>query len=636
MNGINMNTKQRRAAKSARKHEASPPKPAGKSVGLCMIVKNESKVILRCLESVRPIVDYVLIEDTGSTDGTQAIIREWLDQVGLPGEVYDEPWRDFAYNRSHALAQLRGNKRVDYALVLDADDYIVFEPNFDVAAFKNSLSSDIYDAEERNGPIRYRRGHICSNRHAFRYRGVLHEFMDPPPDAITRGDATGFYIVSTREGARSQNPNKYRKDAEILKKALETEQDPSLRSRYTFYLARSYEHEEKEQALEYFLKRVELGGWADEVFLSHYSAAHIQKALGQPVEEVIATYLRASDAAPSRAEALHAASQLCRENRKFAQGYEYARRGLAIPQPNDGLFVVAWIYDYGLLDEFAVNAYWDERYQDCLDACQRLLGEGKMPLEMHDRVKKNAEFAAEKIRLQGVRSRPVAVISPLTEPRPKERKPMTDENSPLNTAAMFTNNWFEVTAKQIWDRLIPQINPTTILEIGSFEGASACYLIANCASKSPIEIHCIDTWEGVIEHKGAGVNMSDVERRFLDNTRIACDMVPHRVELITHKGLSNICLAKILSQSFLNYFDLIYIDGSHQAPDVLCDATLSFPLLKVGGTMIFDDYLWRAAPGDPVYSPKLAIDAFLNIYFHKMRIGWTPNNAQVFAKKIAE
>jgi hypothetical protein len=81
---------------------------------------------------------------------------------------------------------------------------------------------------------------------------------------------------------------------------------------------------------------------------------------------------------------------------------------------------------------------------------------------------------------------------------------------------------------------------------------------------------------------------------------------------------------------------LIYIDGSHQAPDVLSDATLSFPLLKVGGTMIFDDYTWRSVPGDPLYGPKLAVDAFLNIYFHKMRIGWSPNNFQVVAQKISD
>jgi predicted O-methyltransferase YrrM len=212
---------------------------------------------------------------------------------------------------------------------------------------------------------------------------------------------------------------------------------------------------------------------------------------------------------------------------------------------------------------------------------------------------------------------------------------MSNENLLGNADISFTNNWFETTAMQIWDELIPKINPSKILEIGSFEGASACYLIAKCASKTPIEIHCIDTWEGGIENKRAGVNMGDIERRFLDNTKIACDRVPHRVELITHKGLSNICLAKIINQSFLNYFDLIYIDGSHLAPDVLSDATLSFPLLKVGGTMIFDDYLWRGNSQDPLYGPKLAVDAFLNIYFHKMRIALSPNS-QVVAKKISD
>ena len=59
-----------------------------------------------------------------------------------------------------------------------------------------------------------------------------------------------------------------------------------------------------------------------------------------------------------------------------------------------------WIYEYGVLDEYAINAYWIERYQDCLRACQRLLRERKMPKDLYDRVKKNADFAAEKIKLQ--------------------------------------------------------------------------------------------------------------------------------------------------------------------------------------------------------------------------------------------
>src|ERR1700761_235877 len=86
-----------------------------RTVGLCMIVKNEAHVILRCLESVRPLVDYVLIEDTGSTDGTQNIIRQYLDRERLPGEVFDEPWRDFADNRTLALQRLREKPEIDYA-----------------------------------------------------------------------------------------------------------------------------------------------------------------------------------------------------------------------------------------------------------------------------------------------------------------------------------------------------------------------------------------------------------------------------------------------------------------------------------------------------------------------------------------
>ena len=98
--------------------------------------------------------------------------------------------------------------------------------------------------------------------------------------------------------------------------------------------------------------------------------AELLKAMGRPFDEVIAMYLRASDAVPSRAEALHAASRLCRENRKFADGFEYARRGLKIPQPAAGLFVQSWVYDYGFLDEFAINAYWTGRYAE-LCGCLR-------------------------------------------------------------------------------------------------------------------------------------------------------------------------------------------------------------------------------------------------------------------------
>ena len=179
-----------------------------KTLGLCMIVKDESEVILRCLESVRPIVDYVLIEDTGSTDGTQAIIRDWLGNVGLSGEVYDEPWRDFAYNRSHVMEKLRQVQHVDYILIIDADDRLTCEKGFDPTAFKTDLGHDLYDIQMRQGGIQFLRPQLCSNKLPFCFKAVLHEYLEPPPGPISRATAKGFYIESGSDGARRSDRGK--------------------------------------------------------------------------------------------------------------------------------------------------------------------------------------------------------------------------------------------------------------------------------------------------------------------------------------------------------------------------------------------------------------------------------------------
>jgi predicted O-methyltransferase YrrM len=200
----------------------------------------------------------------------------------------------------------------------------------------------------------------------------------------------------------------------------------------------------------------------------------------------------------------------------------------------------------------------------------------------------------------------------------------------------FTNTWFAEAAKNVWDMLIPQIKPRRILEVGSYEGASACYMILKCAIEAPIEIHCVDTWEGGVEHKAGGVEMQGVEARFFHNTRLARESVRNPVDLVVHKGYSQFCLAELLARTRGNYFDLVYIDGSHQAPDVLTDAVLGFQLLAPGGVMIFDDYLWAENlpyGRDPLRCPKPAIDAFININFRKLQILQAPLY-QIYLRKL--
>jgi tetratricopeptide (TPR) repeat protein len=373
------------------------PRPG--TIGLCMIVKNEAHVIVRCLDSVRRLVDHVLIEDTGSTDGTQQIVRDWLVRENLPGAVIDEPWQDFAANRTSALAKLRDRREIEYALIMDADDVLVYDDGFDSAAFKAALRADIYTVPIRLGSIVYQRPQICRNALEFRYRGVVHEFLEgPPPGGQSAADAAGFHITSGREGARSRDPQKYQRDAAVLQAALASEQDPFLRSRYTFYLAQSYRDcGEKQRAIEHYLARVELGYWAEEVFVSLLNAARLMEEVGRPFADVRATYDRAAASCPTRAEALHGAAQLCFRNGRNREGYELAKRGLAVAKPASGLFLEPWIYDYGLLDQFAINGYWAGEYAPSLDACLKLLGGGKLPQSEIPRVVQNARFAFEKM-----------------------------------------------------------------------------------------------------------------------------------------------------------------------------------------------------------------------------------------------
>ena len=73
------------------------------------------------------------------------------------------------------------------------------------------------------------------------------------------------------------------------------------------------------------------------------------------------------------------------------------RRDWSIAYPTNAPAVEDWIYEYGLLDEFAVNAYWTGKYAECVDACDRLMNEGKLPIEERDRVLKNRQFGIDKL-----------------------------------------------------------------------------------------------------------------------------------------------------------------------------------------------------------------------------------------------
>jgi tetratricopeptide (TPR) repeat protein len=242
----------------------------------------------------------------------------------------------------------------------------------------------------------------------WRYVGVLHEY--PACDVPNPATATlhGLSYRRIHDGARWRDPEKYRKDALLLEQGLREEPG---NARYAFYLAQSWrDAREPARALEWYERRVTMGGWDEEVWNALLEAAKLREQLGAPHAEVLAAYLRAHEARPRRAEALCHLARYTRGRGEHAVAFVFASAALQIPRPDDVLFVEEGVYAWRSLDEYAIAAYWVGRHRESADANRRLLADGKLPASEAERVKANLRFslrspdAASKIVAGDVRS----------------------------------------------------------------------------------------------------------------------------------------------------------------------------------------------------------------------------------------
>ncbi len=367
------------------------------TIGLCMIVKNEAGIIEQCLEDARPVVDYVLIEDTGSTDGTQDVVRRYLERNELHGEVFDAPWQDFGHNRTLALARMRARTDIDYALILDADDRIVPEDGFDPIAFRSSLNADLYQVWIVDHPLRYLRPQICNNRREFHYRGVLHEFITGPPEGFSTRRAEGLHIVrNARKGARARDPETSHADATLLEQALASETDPGMRARYLFHLGHAWRACGRlREAADAYAQRAELGGWDEEVWYARLVEARCRLSLGDE-DAFRRIALLAYNLRPHRAEPLYDLAKFHRERGQFETSALFCEAGLALPMPDkDILFIDDFIYQVGLPGEYAVAAHHSRdraRRERGAAACNRVALRRDIPVSPRSLARSNLMF----------------------------------------------------------------------------------------------------------------------------------------------------------------------------------------------------------------------------------------------------
>ena len=358
------------------------------TICLNMIVKDESAVIERCLLSVRDHVHSWVIVDTGSSDDTMARIAAIME--GIPGALHQRPWRDFGHNRSEA-AQLAYAMNSDYLLFMDADDSFVPDAGF---AWPE-LTADTYELILQSEHLRYTRNALVSTRLHWRWCGVLHEYPDATPAAQSTGRIEGTHILSRREGARSRDPDKYRKDAAVLRDALVREPD---NARYAFYLAQSLrDADEPLAALKAYRHRVTMGGWIEEHWRAALEVARLEEQLGNPLTTVQQSYLSAFELRVQRAEPLVDLARYMRRNNRYALAYLYASQACKLPMPNDKLFVEAPAYQWKRFDELSIAAYYVGEYLECLRLCDQLLESPDLPAHQRDRIAENRQYAIDKL-----------------------------------------------------------------------------------------------------------------------------------------------------------------------------------------------------------------------------------------------
>lgn len=362
-----------------------------KKIGLCLIVKDEAHVIERCLNSVKDFIDYVYIADTGSSDDTINVIKRWLSTNNIKGKVVSHIWRNFAYNRTAVLQQLTAEKIVDYILMIDADEVLEFseDPN----EIKKNLHADLYDIVTMFDTLSYTRTQLTSTKFDFKYKGVVHEFLEIHKDATGRETLKGVINKPIQDSARNKSNNKTVKDAELLLNALTTEKDPFLNRRYTFYLAQSYRDcNELRKALIFYERRTKLQGWDQEIYASYIEAGKLKEKLGYFDQDVLASYYSALELIPERLDAIYYILKYCRSKNKFQQGHAVGQLGLNLKFKDSFLFANPSIYSFDFLDEYAINAYHAKQLKASRDAYNQLLAQGNIPPKELERTIKNAKY----------------------------------------------------------------------------------------------------------------------------------------------------------------------------------------------------------------------------------------------------
>lgn len=339
-------------------------------ISLVMIVKNEAKSIRQTIASVKDQIDSYAIVDTGSTDGTVELAREALE--GISGQIVNLPFVDYATTRNASL-ELAEKSGVVFALVLSGDETFV-DPTRSLRTAceqfrdEGGPSHDAYKIQMDMDRRRFDSVRLARLSAGWRYvglgipgEGVIHEVLMkegvPPP----RIRIPNCYIHHAETDPARKRSRLY-KDLEILRNQIRrTPSDP----RSWFYAARTLEQLGLHaQAHEYYKRRVQLGGWAEEQYEAAFHVANTALVLQHPWPDIQQMYLDAYAIDPRRAEPLYQIAFHWSQLGNHALAWMFASRGAAMRLPDDcSMILQKDVYDWQLADIAGISGYYVGEYE---------------------------------------------------------------------------------------------------------------------------------------------------------------------------------------------------------------------------------------------------------------------------------
>lgn len=337
--------------------------------GLAAIVKDETAVLRAGLESLRPLIGYWVIADTGSTDGTQELVREVLGDI--PGELLERPWVDFGHNRSEVFAAIRG--KCDWYFAHDADMVWEVDPGFEP-----DPAVEAYLIQMGDRSLSWRLPLLHRGDLPWVSIGACHEYSALEGDRPFLRRPTDAVRVTMPAHLSRKSEEKSRWYLSLLLADHERRPDDE---RVVYFIGQAYAAlGDRPQARAWYARRAGMGGSPEEVYYAAFQAA----MLADDWPTRAAEFMAAWEVRPSRWEALNA---LCRElNHRGLHQVAYRLTEGEFPVSDDVSFVHPWVSEWGMTLERSIAAYWTGRVDECRVLSERLLARDDIPEDVRTAV----------------------------------------------------------------------------------------------------------------------------------------------------------------------------------------------------------------------------------------------------------